>query len=448
MELNPGDQFVVDFSVWVDSANLSTALVNTAEATAQGLDVGGNPLANGLVTDMSDSGTEPGSDNPDATDDRGTSDDPTPLIVDRDGDYISDFEESTTEDRDGDGISDAEDVDPAGFFYDGATGEILRGGSISVQGPAPGSVNLIDAGVDGSYQFFGIAPFEGLYTIQVTAPEGYELDTEFLSSTPFDPTGTGTPISLGAGEDRNSGFLTDQAGTTFYLQFELEAGDPIVINNNLRFRLITLPDTAFDSFNRTGGGGITFGPPAPLSFTLLSTVYRGPLQITGTYTAQFADDLPELGRAGAAESNEDCGESGVDSDGDGDGIEDHIDTDDDNDGILDKIEGCAIDDDGDGIPNRLDTDSNNDGINDSDAVNQADLDADDDGRIDPAHSVGNPQFTDRSEEIVDSHQSADEVANDEQANDDVGKGGEPKLKSTLLSSLFRMFYPGNSQPLS
>lgn len=76
----------------------------------------------------------------------------------------------------------------------------------------------------------------------------------------------------------------------------------------------------------------------------------------------------------------------VNQDTDGDGISDIDDIDDDNDGITDDRE-CATatgncDSDNDGIADSLDLDSDNDGIPDLHEHNRADLDLDNDGRID------------------------------------------------------------------
>ena len=167
----------------------------------------------------------------------------TPLMLnaaiaqDTDGDKIADANEQG--DRDGDNVPDYEEIDPAGFFYDETTGEILTGGSINVTGPGPDSVNLADDGADGSYEFF--ARENGVYTISINSPPGYEPSTACLESPgPFDPTGGPDPTSLGSGEDASTGFLvnSDCAENTFYLSFDLAAGDPFVIDNNFPFKAI------------------------------------------------------------------------------------------------------------------------------------------------------------------------------------------------------------------
>ena len=160
--------------------------------------------------------------------------------VDTDGDKIADANEQG--DRDGDNVPDSEEIDPAGFFYDEATGQILTGGSISVEGPNPNSVNLVDDGADGSYQFFGREA--GIYTMAINSPPNYEPSTVCTETPgPFDPTGGADPTSLGSGENAETRFLVDFdcADNTFYLVFDLEAGDPFVINNNLPFKEIVSP---------------------------------------------------------------------------------------------------------------------------------------------------------------------------------------------------------------
>ncbi|MEL7010012.1 MAG: GEVED domain-containing protein, partial [Cyanobacteria bacterium J06588_4] len=95
---------------------------------------------------------------------------------------------------------------------------------------------------DGSYQFFGRET--GRYTISIDSPPGYEPSTSCtVTGESFDPTGGEDPTSLGSGEDGNTGVLVepDCAANTFYLAFDLERGDPFVINNNLPFKEIANP---------------------------------------------------------------------------------------------------------------------------------------------------------------------------------------------------------------
>jgi hypothetical protein len=139
-------------------------------------------------------------------------------------------------DRDGDGVPNHEDYDPTGYFYDEDTGEIIPGGKVEVT-PA-GPVTVIKDGSDGEYQF--VTTQAGLHTIHVTLPPGYAWSGTCLDQGVLDPTGQPNPYSLGNGEDAgNPGFLTSAACTEFYLQIQLEGGDPFIINNN--FPLHELP---------------------------------------------------------------------------------------------------------------------------------------------------------------------------------------------------------------
>lgn len=91
-----------------------------------------------------------------------------------------------------------------------------------------------------------------------------------------------------------------------------------------------------------------------------------------------------------------------------DGIPDDLDIDDDNDGILDTEEGTG-DFDGDGIPNYQDLDADGDGILDFEESGlnedqQAALDTDGDGQIDPGNDFGANGLADDIETAADSGQ--------------------------------------------
>jgi len=170
---------------------------------------------------------------------------PAPLLlIDTDGDGSPDNFESATADRDGDGIPDSEDYDPTGYFYCEENGAIIPGGSISVSGPAgsnnaiglANNINIVQDGSNGFFQFFVTAP--GLYTVTPTYPEGGEPSTTRLpSSDPLDvSTRTDNPAILGSSEVGNSGRIADfseEANGPFYLSFDIEAGDPSVLLNNI-----------------------------------------------------------------------------------------------------------------------------------------------------------------------------------------------------------------------
>lgn len=151
------------------------------------------------------------------------------FATDSDGDHIADVIEGIG-DRDGDGVSNHLDYDPAGYFYDKLTGEIIPGGSVLVTGP--GQITLELDGSTGQYKWLTDST-PGTYTMVVTPPAGYAVDTDLLGGTltpnPVPP----NPDSFGSGEAGSTGFLSDPTPTTFYLSFDLSPGDPEIINNNI-----------------------------------------------------------------------------------------------------------------------------------------------------------------------------------------------------------------------
>jgi hypothetical protein len=151
-------------------------------------------------------------------------------FIDNDNDGIPNVVENPNDDRDGDGVFNHEDYDPTGYFYDEADGKIISGGKIGVTGP--GVITIIKDGSDGYYQFFTDGT-SGTYTMLVTLPTGYSWSATCLNQGTLDPTGQPNPYVLGNGENGNTGYLTSNACTPFYLTFELEQGDPFVFNNNL-----------------------------------------------------------------------------------------------------------------------------------------------------------------------------------------------------------------------
>lgn len=150
--------------------------------------------------------------------------------VDDDGDGVCN--ESCVSDRDGDGVPDCSDSDPQGFIYCEENGEILPGGSIAVGGP--GAVTITEDGSSGRYAFTTDGT-PGTYTLSVTPPQGLPLSSTCTPQGSLDPTGGADPLVLGAGEVGDSGILSafGCSDNPFHLTFELESGDPIVINNNI-----------------------------------------------------------------------------------------------------------------------------------------------------------------------------------------------------------------------
>jgi hypothetical protein len=156
------------------------------------------------------------------------------IKADTDGDGIPDTVEGSN-DRDNDGVLNHQDYDPDGYIYDELTGQIISGGQMSVSGPTGAVITVRFDGSSGFYQFWtdGTA---GTYTLGYTPPTGYQLSTSCSAqSGSLDPTGMSNPLSLGAGEDGSTGILTSYAcgDNTYYWSFDLAAGDPFIINNNI-----------------------------------------------------------------------------------------------------------------------------------------------------------------------------------------------------------------------
>ncbi|MBC8184064.1 FG-GAP repeat protein [candidate division KSB1 bacterium] len=164
--------------------------------------------------------------------------------TDKDKDGCPDSDEGIG-DRDGDGIPNHQDYDPTGYFYDEADARIVSGGSITVTGP--GAITMVQNGSSGYYQFLtdGTA---GIYTIHVTLPPNYLWSLTCLNQGILNPPANPNPYVIGNGENGNSGYLTSNACTQFYLQFDLEANDPFVFNNNFPLSNQTPTAIALSSF--------------------------------------------------------------------------------------------------------------------------------------------------------------------------------------------------------
>jgi hypothetical protein len=152
-------------------------------------------------------------------------------LTDTDGDGIPDYLE--TGDRDGDNIPDSEDLDPTGWIYLENNGYIIPGGTIQVTGP--GAVNIIQDGSNGYYQWTVSVP--GVYTMIYTPPTGYLMSTNCPNQTgPYDPNPAINPNVIGLGsKNGTTDYMTDWdcSNNPYYFTFDLQPGDPIVINNNI-----------------------------------------------------------------------------------------------------------------------------------------------------------------------------------------------------------------------
>ena len=196
----------------------------------------------------------------------GASDDvnPTPLVlIDSDGDGVLDDSESPatdptgnsipSTDRDGDGIPDNEDYDPTGYFYCEETGDIMPGGGILISGPngvnsSVGSLNditIVQDGSDGFFQFYVTAP--GRYVLTPTYPAtGVPSTDRPVQNVALDVTSLApaNPAVLGSSEFGATGRLADfsrAANDPYYFEFDIQAGDPSVLMNNIPMKFCGEP---------------------------------------------------------------------------------------------------------------------------------------------------------------------------------------------------------------
>ncbi|MCE6957817.1 hypothetical protein LAZ40_01940 [Cereibacter sphaeroides] len=161
---------------------------------------------------------------------------------DRDG--SPDGFESDAADRDGDGIPDAYDYDPSGYFYCEDDGRILTGGSITVVGPTGSNsgvgtrngITILHDGSEGFYEWHVDRP--GTYRLVPHYPEGAAPSTTRLSAGEVDVSSLlpANPAVLGSTRYGTDDRLADgsaAANPVFYTAFDIEAGDPTVMANNL-----------------------------------------------------------------------------------------------------------------------------------------------------------------------------------------------------------------------
>lgn len=146
------------------------------------------------------------------------------------------------------------EIDPSGFFYDVGDGRIVSGGRISVDGA--GALIQLD-GSSGKYMFVSTNASPAVFTIRITPPAGYVVDpSRSTVSSCFDPTGEADPVVFGSGEDSsNVGYLEDWTAEAnpFCLVFELEPGDPVILNNNIPLvRLAALGGRVWEDLDGDG----------------------------------------------------------------------------------------------------------------------------------------------------------------------------------------------------
>ncbi len=143
--------------------------------------------------------------------------------------------------------------DPTGWIYCDKTGNIIPGGHITVTGPngIPNSqVFLLHDGSEGYYEFYTNGT-PGIYTINYSHPLGFPLSPNCPPSAgPFDPTGMANPVILGA-DTLNADYIEDKtcAANPFYLAFEVQPGDPIILHNNLPVQCILIASVVCEDSN-------------------------------------------------------------------------------------------------------------------------------------------------------------------------------------------------------
>ena len=200
---------------------------------------------------------------------------PAPL-PDADGDGVADILE--TGDRDGDGILDAQDFDPQGYFYCEDDGRIIPGGSFTVTGPSGSNgalgtlndINITRNGSTGEYQWFALRP--GSYSMSLTYPTAVGIpSTARPVSATLDLTTLlpASPASIGSSEFGSTGFLADAslaANPAFHTSFDIEAGDPFVLGNNIP--MTQCADNPVTLTAATNGAEANGGAPTDPTFTV------------------------------------------------------------------------------------------------------------------------------------------------------------------------------------
>ncbi|MFD0917596.1 hypothetical protein ACFQ14_14410, partial [Pseudahrensia aquimaris] len=304
-QVNAAFDGVSDFALLSGDPTLQPGETGTVTIVARVQFARGYPQQGNIARGSSDQTPGPIlSDDPTVTPGDDTDLNPTPRPVDdADGDGIPDSKESATADRDGDGIPDSDDYDPTGTFYCEETGAIQPGGLISVIGPlgtqtgagSSNNITIVSDGTTGRFQFFVSAA--GRYTLAYTLPASGTASVDRLSSGTLDlSTRAATdPIVLGAGELRSTRQLPDfsQAANTFFTVFDIEEGDPNVINNNIPLRFCGTPQLTAEKR--------VIGNPFLLASGSTQVTFRLSLKNDGTTRAEnieLNDDLDAAFGAG------------------------------------------------------------------------------------------------------------------------------------------------------
>lgn len=136
--------------------------------------------------------------------------------------------------------------DPYGYIYCEETGEILKGGKITVNGPPGAVIYYLADGSNGYYRW--ATNLNGVYTMTYAHPGGQTLSSTFLArdfvpglptaldGSPLDKDGVlNGVISIGSKANADTTYLLDftQAFNPYYLTGEVQIGMPWVGENNL-----------------------------------------------------------------------------------------------------------------------------------------------------------------------------------------------------------------------
>ena len=201
-----GESFAIEFDVEIDPSEAAGSVSNQIEGSGAAVDSSGNPLrdssGNQLVgSDLSDSGTDPGTDNPSDASDAGTSDDATQFTPP--AAPLSEISGFVYLDENGNGIRDLGE-------------EGIEGVAITLTGQDVFG-NFVDQTVftDASGQFVFSGLNAGTYTLQETQPSRFVdgLETAVPNSIVGDDVISN--IALGFGETlTNFGFGERLTGTS------------------------------------------------------------------------------------------------------------------------------------------------------------------------------------------------------------------------------------------
>jgi len=184
-------------------------------------------------------------------------------------------------------------LDPSGVLYDAESRAPIAGAVMTLEGPPgfdpvahllPGQHAQV-TGPDGRYRFDLLAGFPpGVYTIRIDAPEGYSPIVPSFTippqAGPLDPTGIPDPLAVAP----NYGAPMGADPTTYYLEFDLAAGDPNVVNNHIP--LDPLEGTPFTVVKTSSKNRASIGEIVPFAI-------RSTNNLAGTLTnVEITDILP------------------------------------------------------------------------------------------------------------------------------------------------------------